>query len=49
MGGKMTKEEKLKLIEELHSNPEVMRQIKRSLEARRRGDRIHWNDVKTEG
>ena len=44
----MTEEEKKELIEELHNDPEVMEQIKRSIEAYHRGDVVHWNDLKTE-
>ena len=44
----MTRKEKIKLIEELHDDSEFMAGVKRGLEARRKGDRIHWNDVKAE-
>ena len=45
-----TREEKKEygLIEELRNDPEVISAIRRGLEARQKGDRIHWNDVKVE-
>jgi hypothetical protein len=43
-----TKDDKLSLIRELRSDAEFLSGVKRGLEARRRGDRLHWNDVKVE-
>lgn len=42
------KDDKLSLIRGLRSDAEFLSGVKRGLEARRRGDRIHWNDVKAE-
>lgn len=44
----MTREEegKYELIKTLRSDSEFMVGIRRGLEARRKGDRIHWNEVK---
>ncbi len=39
---------KLNLIKELRSDTDFLSGIKRGLEARRKGDRLHWNDVKAE-
>ncbi len=46
--GLETEEGKLDLISELRSDPEFIDGIRRGLEARGFGDRIHWNDVKAE-
>lgn len=40
--------DKLSLIRELRSDAEFLSGVKRGLEARRRGDRLHWDDVKAE-
>jgi len=45
---KTREEGKYELIKELRSVPEVISAIRRGLEARRNGDRIHWNEVKAE-
>lgn len=39
---------KYELIEELRNDAEVISVIRRGLEARQKGDRIHWNAVKVE-
>ena len=36
------------LIKELRNDAEVISVIRRGLEARKKGDRIHWKDVKVE-
>ena len=41
-------EEVCALARELRNDPKVMEAFSRGLEARRSGDRIHWNDVKSE-
>lgn len=44
-----TREEgRYELIKELRNDAEVMSVIRRGLEARRKGDRIHWNEAKAE-
>jgi len=43
-----TKDDKLSLIRELRSDAEFLSGVQRGLEARRKGDRLHWNDVKAE-
>lgn len=35
-------------IKELRNDPEVISAIRRGLEARRNGERIHWDDVRAE-
>lgn len=42
------KDDKFSLIGELRSDTEFLSGVRRGLEARRKGDRIHWNDVKAE-
>lgn len=42
------KDEGLSLIKELRSDIDFLSGVKRGLEARRKGDRLHWNDVKAE-
>lgn len=39
-------DDKLSLIRELRGDTEFLSGVRRGLEARRKGDRIHWNDVK---
>ena len=39
-------DDKFSLIRELRSDTEFLSGGRRGLEARRKGDRIHWNDVK---
>ncbi len=41
-------EGKFELIMGLRNDPEVISAIRRGLEARRNGERIHWSDVKAE-
>lgn len=38
--------DKLSLIRELRSDAEFLSGVQRGLESRRKGDRLHWNDVK---
>ena len=35
-------------IDFMRNDPEIVGAIKRGLEARRNGERVHWNDVKVE-
>lgn len=39
---------KLSLIKELRNDTDFLSGVRRGLEARRKGDRIHWNDTKAE-
>jgi hypothetical protein len=43
-----TKDDKLSLVRELRSDARFLSGVQRGLDARRRGDRLHWNDVKVE-
>jgi len=40
-------EGKYEEVKELRNDPEVMSAVRRGLEAWRKDDRIHWNEVKT--
>ena len=42
------RDDKLGEIRELRSDAEFLSGVLRGLDARRRGDRIHWDDVKAE-
>jgi hypothetical protein len=39
---------KISLIKKLRSDADFLSGVRRGLEARRKSDRLHWNDVKAE-
>lgn len=44
----ITQEDKIRIINELRADPKISIEIARNLEARRRGDIVHWDDLKAE-
>jgi hypothetical protein len=44
----IARDEELGSIKELRNDVDFLSGVRRGLEARRRGDRLHWNDVKAE-